>query len=68
MAGLDPTSKSARLANYIMMLRKEILQLSHACGVRHPSEVSTDSFEILDECFEARSATECFRYPPSRDR
>ena len=31
MRGLDPTDKSARLANYILTLRKEILQLCRAC-------------------------------------
>lgn len=63
MSGLKPTEKGARLANYIVTLRKELLQLSRACGVEHPSSVSTDYFEILDECFDGRSATECFDYP-----
>lgn len=61
MRGLDPTDKAARLANYITMLRKEILQLCHACGVRHPALISTDSFEILNEGFQSRNVNECFR-------
>jgi len=32
MRGLDPEDKSARVANYILTLRKEILHLSHACA------------------------------------
>ena len=68
MSGLDPTSKSARLANYIVTLRNELLELSRACGVKHPAHVSTDHFEILDECFVARSATECFGHPSSLRR
>jgi glutamate synthase (ferredoxin) len=68
MAGLDPTSKAARLANYVVTLRKEILQLSRACGVPHPSEVSIDYFEIIDECFKTRSAAECFNFPRSSDK
>lgn len=48
MAGLDPHLKSARLANYLVNLRQEILKLSHTCGVVHPSLVSPDHFEILD--------------------
>lgn len=63
MKGLNPTAKAPRLANYVMMLRKELLQLSRACGVGHPSEITTDSFEVLDECFKSRTATECFHYP-----
>jgi glutamate synthase (ferredoxin) len=65
MRGLDPTLKSARLANYIVTLRKELLQLSRACGVPHPSLVTTEHFDILDERFAAVSATECFGYCPS---
>jgi glutamate synthase (ferredoxin) len=62
MSGLDPTHKANRFANYVVTLRKELLQLSRACGVTHPSQVSTDHFAILDECFRARSAVECFGY------
>ena len=62
MSGLDPTSKSARLANYVVTLRKEMLQLSRACGVSHPALLTTEHFEILDEQFGAVSATECFGY------
>ena len=60
MRGLDPTDKSARLANYLTTLRKEILQLCHACGLRHPAMITTDSFEILQEGFQSRSVKECF--------
>lgn len=48
MEGLDPTLKSARLANYLVTLRHEVLKLTHTCGVEHPSLVSPDHFEILD--------------------
>ncbi len=62
MSGLDPTHKASRFANYVVTLRKELLELSRACGVSHPSLISTDHFEILDDCFVAKSATECFGY------
>jgi glutamate synthase domain-containing protein 2 len=58
--GLDPTHKSTRLANYIVTLRKEILDLCHACGKKHPSLLGFDDFEIVDECFQSRSVAECF--------
>ena len=66
MSGLDPTHKASRFANYVITLRKELLQLSRACGVTHPSLVSMDHFEILDECFVARPATKCFGYSSDR--
>jgi len=62
MRGLDPTHKSARFANYIVTLRKEILQLSHACGCAHPSLVSLESFDILDPGLVARPARQVFGY------
>ncbi len=61
MRGLDPTDKGARLANYLVTLRKEILQLSHACGVVHPAFITTDQFEILQEPFQAQNINDCFK-------
>ena len=60
--GLDPTLKSVRCANYLVVLRKELLELSRACGQPHPALVTIDSFEILDERFGARPAREVFAY------
>jgi glutamate synthase domain-containing protein 2 len=64
MRGLDPTAKSARLANYLVSLRKELLALSHACGVPHPGLVTPDHFEIIDDRFGARRLVEVFDYEP----
>ena len=60
MRGLDPTDKSARLANYITMLRKEIIQLSHACGHRHPAMMTVDSLEFLQDGYRSVSVQDCF--------
>jgi len=65
--GLDPALKSVRLASYISTLRHELLELSHACGVTHPSLVSRDRIEILDGHLRSRTAQEIFGYPPSWD-
>lgn len=45
--GLDPTDKSARVANYIMNLRHELQNLAYACGEAHPSLVPGTSIELL---------------------
>lgn len=60
MRGLDPTDKAARLANYLLTLRKEVIHLCHACGVRHPALITTDHFEILEEAYQSRSIEACF--------
>jgi glutamate synthase domain-containing protein 2 len=56
--GLDPTLKSVRLANYVVMLRKELLALSRACGVEHPALVPASQIEILDSRFGARTVAD----------
>ena len=61
MAGLDPDLKSARLANYVVNLRQEILKLAHTCGVDHPSLISPDHFEILDGQMGASSVEEMLK-------
>jgi glutamate synthase (ferredoxin) len=60
--GLDPELKAARLANYVLVLRKELLALSRACGVAHPSLVSLDHFDVLDDRFGTHPAREVFGY------
>ena len=60
--GLDPTDKSARLANYMITLRKELQQLARACGYDHPAEVPLDCFTILDDQLGHRPAVEVFGY------
>jgi glutamate synthase domain-containing protein 2 len=47
--GLDPTDKSARVANYLIGLRHDLLRLAYACGVEHPSLVTGESIELLLE-------------------
>jgi glutamate synthase domain-containing protein 2 len=70
--GLDPTLKSARLANYLMTLRKDLLHLAHACAELHPALISLDRLDILDDRFHAIPARELFGYQhgwglPTRD-
>lgn len=62
MRGLDPTLKSARLANYVTTMRKELLALSGACGVVHPSLITNRHIEILDARFGAVPLFDTFGY------
>ncbi|WP_428266177.1 FMN-binding glutamate synthase family protein [Haliangium sp.] len=64
MRGLDPTLKAARLANYLIALRKEVMELAQACGVEHPALVGLDHFELVSNGFETKSAAEAFGYEP----
>ncbi|MCX5744672.1 MAG: FMN-binding glutamate synthase family protein [Proteobacteria bacterium] len=60
--GLDPTNKSARLANYLMTLRKDLMQLANACGKAHPALVPLDALEIVDGDTSTRSARAAYGY------
>ena len=68
MRGLDPASKSARLANYIVALRKDLLRLSRACGENHPALVTLDHFAILDTNSHAKQAVDVFGYTDEAKR
>src|SRR5215470_10411940 len=62
MRGLDPTLKSARLANYLATLRKELTCLAAACGFAHPSLVPLDALDLVESSTHTRSAREAFGY------
>jgi glutamate synthase domain-containing protein 2 len=64
VAGLDPTLKSARLANYVVNLRRELIHLAHACGQAHPSLVDHSHIEFIDDRFGSKTFAEVFGYAP----
>ena len=62
--GLHVSEKAARAGNYVVQLRKELLQLARACGVLHPALVALDHLELTGDRFDARSAADVFGYEP----
>lgn len=62
MRGLDPTDKSARLANYLVTLRKELMWLTYTVGKQHPADVTLDDFEIIDDHFNVDQPADIFGY------
>jgi len=64
MHGLDPQLKSARMANYVVALRSEILALSRSCGVAHPALVTPEHIEIVTERYGSASLLDVFGYEP----
>jgi glutamate synthase domain-containing protein 2 len=63
--GLDPDLKSVRCANYLKVLRRDLLKVAEACGVEHPSLISPDSVELLDAGAGATTLRELYGYEPS---
>jgi glutamate synthase domain-containing protein 2 len=45
-SGIDPTLKSVRFARYINTLRKETLEMTHACGYEHPCQITMNDIDI----------------------
>ncbi|GAA3616103.1 FMN-binding glutamate synthase family protein [Marihabitans asiaticum] len=60
--GLDPELKSVRLANYLNTLRRDLLKVSEAIGVWHPSLVTGEDIEIVSESRSGMSVREAFGY------
>jgi len=45
-AGVDVPLKSDRFYNYMKNLRKEILEITHACGYEHPSQMTMKDVDV----------------------
>ena len=64
MRGVDPTTKSARVANYMTALRRDLLKLSDALAVAHPALADSDDIDILHADGSITSLTEAIGYQP----
>jgi glutamate synthase domain-containing protein 2 len=62
--GLDPTSKSVRLANYVKTMRRDLLKVSEAVGVDHPALITADDVDVLDGLHDGTPVREVFGYAP----
>jgi glutamate synthase domain-containing protein 2 len=61
--GLDPELKSVRCALYLASMRFELVRLARACGVAHPSLVTADQLELLEDRWRSVSLREVVGYP-----
>ncbi|MEM1135808.1 MAG: FMN-binding glutamate synthase family protein [Bacteroidota bacterium] len=62
-AGIDPTLKSERFYNYIKTFRKEILEITHACGYEHPSQVGMEDVDLsMGDNNYTLTLKQCFKY------
>ncbi|QGG95887.1 FMN-binding glutamate synthase family protein [Actinomarinicola tropica] len=60
--GLDPTLKSVRAARYIATLRRDLLKVSEAVGVLHPSLLTPDDIDLLHGLESATPLREVYGY------
>ena len=62
--GLDPALKSARAANYVKTLRRDLLKVAEACGVEHPGLIETDAVEVLTGRTASTPLVQVYGYEP----
>jgi glutamate synthase domain-containing protein 2 len=67
-SGLDTSLKSVRLANYVDTLRRELLKVSEAVGVLHPSLIDADDIEVLLGVRKATPLRTIYGYQPKWGR
>ncbi|MCW2832416.1 MAG: glutamate synthase [Nocardioides sp.] len=62
MHGLDPASKSVRVANYVKTLRRDLLKVSEAVGVAHPALITADDIDLIDGLQSSQPMREVYGY------
>jgi len=60
--GLDPVDKGDRCGMYLMTLRKELMKVSAAVGVAHPSLITPHDLEIMNGDYESRTLARIYDY------
>ncbi|UZH54903.1 FMN-binding glutamate synthase family protein [Salinimicrobium tongyeongense] len=66
-AGINVKDKSERVNYYFNNFRKELLEITHACGYEHPCQFTMDDVEInLGDRFIAKTLAETFMYNKSK--
>ena len=62
-AGLNVKDKTERINYYFTNFRKELLEITHACGYEHPCQFTMDDVEInLGDRFIAKTLAQTFTY------
>ncbi len=63
MSGLDPADKAVRFHNYVTAYRKEVLEMTHACGYEHPCQIKMSDIEVgMGEAHTTQTLADNFGY------
>ena len=62
--GLDPDSKSERVHNYLVALRRDLLKVSEAVGVCHPALIGPDDVDLVDGLSSTEGLRQVYGYEP----
>ena len=67
-SGLDPSDKSVRVRNYSLALERDLQMITHACGLRHPSDLHRGHILVNTAPGVRKSLLELYPYPAARPR
>ncbi|MCT1517227.1 FMN-binding glutamate synthase family protein [Dietzia cercidiphylli] len=62
--GVDPTNKAVRCAAYIRSLRRDLVKISGAVGVPHPSLIGPEDVELANGTRDSTTLAEIYGYRP----
>ncbi|MXG90360.1 glutamate synthase-related protein [Nocardioides flavescens] len=62
--GLEPQTKAARVAAYVVALRRDLLKVSEAIGVTHPALIGPDDIDLAEGVRSSASLREVYGYEP----
>jgi glutamate synthase (ferredoxin) len=62
--GLDPDSKSERVRNYVIALRRDLMKISEAVGVCHPGLIAPDDIDVVNGLRSTELMREVYGYEP----
>ena len=62
-SGLDPKNKSERFYHYVKTYRKEMLEITHACGYEHPAQMTMDDVDVsMGDNNQTQTLAEAYKY------
>ncbi len=62
-SGLDPANKSERFSHYVKTLRKEMLEITHACGYEHPCQLTMEDVDVsMGDNNQTQTLRDAFQY------
>jgi glutamate synthase domain-containing protein 2 len=62
-AGLDPADKGVRVHNYALALERDLQMITHACGLKHPSQLGRAHLVMNVSPGVRKSLAEIYPYP-----
>ena len=62
-AGLDPADKAVRVMNYSKALERDLLMITHACGLKNPRELNRRHVVVNMSPWVRKSLVDLYPYP-----